>query len=85
MKFSKATQGSKNAMQLQGIGWVEGTPAGEIKPGAILGWNYGYTSTVLKVVKETAKSIVVESRSDESGNTYQRRFLKTRLVCIVNK
>ena len=46
-------------------------------------WNFGETSTIVEIVKQTAKTITVKERSDRSGNIYERRFNKTRKVAIV--
>ena len=67
---------------LQGLGDVPAIKAGELKEGDIIVCNYGYTQTVTRIIKETAKSIFVEIRSDESGKLYETRYLKSRLVAI---
>lgn len=69
----------KNSIQLQSIGLVNGTPAGEIKVGTTLLWNFGATSLVKSIIKETNKSIWFLTET-ENGNTYNRRFLKTRII-----
>ena len=65
---------------LQGIGSVNAKPAGQIKPNDKLMWNFGTTSTVIAIIKETKSQIVIEEQY-ESG-TYQRRLGKDRLVAI---
>ena len=70
-------------IQLQSIGHVQASLAQEVKPGTVLMWNFGMTSTILEIVKETASTIVVKERSDRSGEVYERRFNKTRKVAIV--
>lgn len=70
-----------STIQLQGIGKVKGTPASDIKVGNTLKWNFGTTSIVTKIIKETPKSIWIEENINDK--LYQRQFLKTRLVCIV--
>lgn len=67
---------------LQGLGDIPAIKAGELKEGDIIVCNYGYTQTVTRIIKETAKSIFVEIRSDESGKLYETRYLKSRLVAI---
>ena len=67
---------------LQGLGEVPAIKAGELKEGDVIVCNYGYTQTVTQIIKETAKSIFVEIRSDESGKLYETRYLKNRLVAI---
>lgn len=84
MTYQLVNEGTKNSMRLQQIGIVQGTPAGEIKKGDFLMWNWGAKSQVTKIVKESEKSIWIEETYD-SGKTFQRRFSKTRLVCILQK
>lgn len=67
---------------LQGLGDVPAIKAGELKEGDVIVCNYGYTQTVTRIIKETAKSIFVEIRSDESGKLYETRYLKSRLIAI---
>ena len=69
----------KNTIQLQSVGLVSGTPAGEIKVGTTLLWNFGSKSVVKSISKETNKSIWFLTET-ENGNTYNRRFLKTRVI-----
>jgi len=68
-----------NSIQLQAIGLVNGTPAGEIKVGTTLLWNFGSTSIVKEITKETEKSVWFLTQN-ENGNFYNRRFLKTRVI-----
>tara|TARA_R110002020_G_scaffold115102_1_gene264719 strand:- start:4481 stop:4702 length:222 start_codon:yes stop_codon:yes gene_type:complete len=69
----------KNTIQLQYVGRVNATPAGDIKVGTTLRWNFGATSKVVSIPRQTEKSIWITSISEE-GNEHTRRFLKTRLV-----
>tara|TARA_R110002072_G_scaffold222823_1_gene379960 strand:- start:56 stop:277 length:222 start_codon:yes stop_codon:yes gene_type:complete len=69
----------KHTIQLQSVGLVNGTPAGEIKVGTTLLWNFGGTSVVKSIIKETNKSIWFITQTKD-GNTYNRRFLKTRVI-----
>jgi len=68
-----------NSIQLQSVGLVNGTLAGEIKVGTTLLWNFGATSIVKAITKETNKSVWFLTET-ENGNTYNRRFLKTRII-----
>ena len=68
-----------NTIQLQHIGRVKAIPAGQLKKGMQMMWNFGETSTVQAITKETTKSIWVTEIS-KSGREYNRRFAKTRLV-----
>lgn len=83
MKYQLVNQGTKNAMRLQSIGLVQGTPASEIKKGSFLMWNFGSVSVVNEIIHETAKMIVVSTSPKGSDKVFQRKFLKTRLVCIL--
>ena len=79
MKTTLVKEGTKNSMRLQGIGIVLGVPASEIKEGDFLIWNFGYTSEVTKILKETEKTVTLEII--ESGKIYERKLNKTRIVC----
>jgi len=68
-----------NSVQLQAVGLVNGTPAGEIKVGTTLLWNFGATSIVKEITKETEKSVWFLTQT-QNGNFYNRRFLKTRVI-----
>lgn len=61
---------------------VDAKPAKEVKKGDTLVWNYGTTSVVESIVKETATQIVIEERYD-SGKSYTRRMGKERLVGVM--
>lgn len=67
-------------IHLQGIGQVQAKQAADIKPGDVLMWNYGYTSTVTAILSQTPKSLVIKNRTD--SGTYTRRLLKSTLVAI---
>lgn len=66
------------------IGWgeVNAQPAGNIKVGDTLMWNYGYKSKVLSIDKTTAKSITISTKSD-TGKVCQRTMRKSTLICIL--
>ena len=84
MKYQLVCEGTKNAMRLQLVGLVLGTPAMNIKKGDSLLWNFGVVSKVERIIKETAKTIVIESSYNNYPNKlYQRRLKKDRLVCIL--
>lgn len=68
---------------LQSIGTFPANLASEIEAGDSLVWNFGSKSTVIRIVKESDKSIWVETEAN--GKRYERRFLKTRHVYIENK
>jgi len=70
-------------IHLQGYGKADSILAKDIKVGTILLWNFGETSQVTRIIKETAKSIWIEE--DYKSKLYQRQFLKTRLLGTPNK
>jgi len=74
----------KNAMRLQSIGWVLGTPASEIKPGDSLMWNFGSVYVVNSIIKATPTKIVISTSPEKSSVVYEQRLKKTRLVCILH-
>lgn len=71
-----------NSVQLQAVGLVNGTPAGKIKVGTTLLWNFGATSIVKEITKETKKSVWFLTQT-QNGNFYNRRFLKTRVIATL--
>ena len=70
-----------NSIQLQSVGRVHAIPAGQVTVGTLLLWNFGHSSTVKAITKETEKSIWFTTLTD-NGNTYNRRFVKTRLIAV---
>ena len=73
------TMGTEGKVRIQSVGWVPGKPAGDLVPGDVLIWNFGGTTKVLGMVKETPKQITWELES-EDGTTHLRKFGKSRLV-----
>lgn len=71
----------KNTTQLIGLGHAYGLPAGELKVGSHIIWNYGIICKVKKIARETAKSIWIVEVDEDSGKEYEpRRLLKSRIV-----
>lgn len=72
-----------NAVKLQGLpGWQLAKKAADLRPGDILLWNFGSTSTVTKVTPSaTGKSVTVDFTT-EDGKLYRRTFRAQRLVAI---
>lgn len=83
MKYAKVNENHPQAMRLQSIGFVMGTPAKEIKTGSEIMWNFGSTSEVLSIVKETPATLTVLEKCCASGYTATRRLNKNRLVCLL--
>lgn len=76
-------------IQLQSVGHVPAKPVSQFKVGEKMMWNFGYTSTILSILKETNTQIIFQMKSfDPSGNSdgkiYDRRMKKTRLAAIVD-
>ena len=74
----------ENQIWLQHVGYKPAVKAETLKVGDVLMWNWGYTSTITKIIKVSEKSILFETKSDDSGNIHQRRLSKNRLVAKVN-
>ena len=83
MTYTLVNQTTTNAMRLQSIGNVLGTPASEIKKGDFLMWNFGSKTEVLEIVNETAKTITIKEKEVKSDYTGERKMTKSRLVCIL--
>ena len=74
-------------VQLQSVGNIEAKEAQEFKIGESMMWNFGYTSEILSVIKETKTQIIfgmnsVDPSGKSNGQTYERRLKKNRLVAI---
>jgi len=70
---------------LQGLGAVEGVPAGQIIPGQTTVWNNGGTETVTGILRETNTTVTWEvSYTDSWGKTKvsSRTCRKDRIVAV---
>lgn len=86
MKYATVSQSHPNAMRLQSIGIVLGTPSAEIKKGDFLMWNFGSVYSVDEIVSETEKTITIKtSPKGKPGEVYTQKLLKKRLVCILKQ
>jgi hypothetical protein len=85
MKYQIVNNNHPRAKRLQGIGLVLGTPAEEIKVGDYLMWNFGYTSEVDSIIKETAKTLTISVIESKTRKLYERKLNKSRLVCLLSK
>lgn len=84
----KALDEELHSIHLQGIGRHHAIPAGKLKVGDIIVYNYGYTSVVREKKKITDKTIevVVESHGDiDKGKRYTVRYRTDRLVAVGRK
>jgi len=79
--------GPPGTVKLQGVsGWIKAKPAGELKPGDVIMWNYGYTETVLAVTpSKTGKTVSVDIICDGSGYRSTRKFGAARLVAVPDR
>ena len=66
---------------LQGIGSHTAKQAQDFSIGETMVWNYGGTSIVTGITKNTPAFITFEIESN--GKTYTRRLNKTRLVACI--
>lgn len=65
---------------MQGVAsWVVGTPAGQLKTGDSMVWNYGTITKVGRILGETAKMVELEDIM-EGGGIYVRKMRKDRIV-----
>lgn len=82
MKYTLVNNGTKDAMRLQGIGLVLGSPAGSLKRDDKLMWNFGSIYTVDEIIKETSKTITIRtSPIRDTKLSYEQTMNKSRLVC----
>lgn len=85
MSYKIISESDPRAMRLQGIGVVEGTPAGQVKPNDIVMWNFGSTEFVLAIEQETQNFITVRIQHLSHDGTLKigsRKLGKKRLICI---
>lgn len=85
MSYKIISESDPGAMRLQGIGVVEGTPAGHVKPGDLVMWNYGAVESVYGIERETKNFIIVKFQylaKDGSLKISSRKLGKNRLICI---
>ena len=85
MKYQSVNENNPRAMRLIEMGLVLGTPASEIKAGDFLVWNYGYTSQVNSIIRETAKTLTISVTETKSQKIFERKLHKNRLVCLLSK
>lgn len=75
---------NSQTIHLQSVGKVPAVMAGELKGGDILMWNFGSKYSVDAILKETPKTILIQTTDLETGKVYEQRLSKTRLVAKVN-
>ncbi len=74
-------------VHLQGVGDLDGTPAGKVKPGDRLAWNYGYVTIVTAVRPVSAKFVEIDQdgTGQFAGQSSTRRLKADRLVAVVTR
>lgn len=72
------------SIKLQGIHSPQKSiPAGDLKPGMVTVWNFGFTETIKKVEHtKSGKSVKCIIVSDETGNEHTRTMRVDRLVAV---
>lgn len=78
------TDFAMETLRLQGVGIKPAVRAAELESGDVTMWNYGKKETILGIVKETAKTIVFNIKSNDSGYVGTRRLAKDRLVVRID-
>lgn len=71
-------------LHLQGVGIKPAVRAAELESGDVTMWNYGKKETILGIVKETAKTIVFNIKSNDSNYVGTRRLAKDSLVVRID-
>lgn len=71
-------------VKLQGIYTPQkAIPAGDLKPGMVTIWNFGFTETIKKVeTTKSGKSVKCLIVSDKTGNEHTRTMRVDRLVAV---
>lgn len=72
-----------NTIQLQSIGHIAAIEAGNLIPGDVTVWNFGAKETIISKDRETKAFVFLTIKSERSGDLYERKLKKTRLVGIV--
>lgn len=72
-------------IHLQGIGEKPAILAKELKIGDVTIWNYGFTETIIGILKQTPKSIVFQIKSNNTDYIGQRRLYKNTLVAKMKR
>lgn len=72
-------------IHLQGIGEKPAILAKELKIGDVTIWNYGFTETIIGILKQTQKSIVFQIKSNNTDYIGQRRLYKNTLVAKMKR
>ncbi len=70
-------------LRLLGVGEKPAIKASTLKVGDTMMWNYGYTSTIIGIAKETAATIFFNIRCNETGYIGVRKLRKNSLVVKV--
>ena len=74
MEILNSKNSNQHTVQVQGVGHVYGTPSSSLQPNSTIIWNFGSTSKVKAITKETKAFITFQLTDGE------RRLKKSRLV-----
>ena len=72
-------------IHLQGIGEKPAIPAKELEIGDVTIWNYGFTETIIGILKQTTNSIVFQIKSNNTDYIGQRMIYKNTLVAKMKR
>ena len=70
----------RKLVHLIAVGDMPGTPAGELRAGDCLMWNFGSVYQVTAVREASPKFMEITERATKGGEEYKRRLRKDRLV-----
>lgn len=63
----------------QGMGKVRAKPVHMFEVGELIQWNHGFKAEFIRVIKESPKTLLVETKSLCNGKHYERRVNKNTL------
>ena len=75
----------ENQIWLQHVGYKPAVKAETLKIGDVTIWNYGFTETIIGILKQTPKSIVFQIKSNNTDYIGQRRLYKNTLVAKMKR
>ncbi len=81
-RFARLREIKSSTTWIQGVGAHYGKPAGELQKDDVIVWNFGTTTQVLKIMKETKTLVEVYLFEPQTWKSYKRRLKKNRIVAI---
>ena len=73
---------TKTSVHLIAIGKTPAIPAGELKVGDTVVWNYGYTNEIIEITQKGSMLVARLQDPKDPNKVYERRFKPTTLVAI---